>query len=183
MSNVQYPDALKVISDRIVGNGIEIIFCQHENSSPPAKTTFDQHALVIVLEGEVSLRQRQSEHLRKGEAMMIRKNSSLTIESKVSSEGLFRCLYLFFDDQSLNYALDGFDPTPAATGISHFKVPLNEHLQEFTQSLMTHYRNFNSQHTWAHLLESKLRELIWIFFHSELREKAFSFFRVSAISS
>ena len=83
---------------------------------------------------------------------------------------------MFFDEPSLRYALMPFELQANPRGSTLLKIPLNEKLKVFTESILLYYQSNKEKSNWSILLQNKLRELIWIFFHTDLKEQAEDFF-------
>ena len=157
--------------------GIDVVVLDHTIPFNDTLLKLRYHSLVLILDGHMQIDCNGiKEQLEKGEAIMIKKNCSATFSVPASTRSKFRSIFLFFDESCLRYALMPFEIIKNTADIDYFKVPLNEKLNVFTQSLLSYSSEHNNDAEWSLLLKNKLKELIWIFFHSDIRDSARIFF-------
>lgn len=178
MKRLQVPDAFKMLPNRIDGAGIEVfLFDSPLVNDDDTSLEFTLHTLVIVLDGSLSVNHdTMTELVHKDEAIMMKKNCSVSMSITSEYKKIFRCLVISFDEPSLKYALLPFELEPANTAPILLKIPLNDKIKVFTDSILLYYQSYKDKNNWATLLQGKLRELLWIFFHTSVKEKAKEFF-------
>lgn len=177
MKTLDLPGAFKMLPNRIEGSGVEVFLLDSLPGSEDSYLELRLHTLMIVLDGCVSVTcETVHEVIRKDEAIMMKKNSTVQMNIPRNVEKEFRCLLIFFDEPSLKYALMPFELTTGAAKLSVLKIPLNEKIKVFTDSILLCYQSFREKTDWSLLLQGKLRELIWIFFHTNIKDQAKVFF-------
>jgi hypothetical protein len=180
MKKLDIPVAFQSLPNRIAGSGIEIIVFENPLPLLDSKLLLQQHTLLIVLAGTVTLSCNSSEEiLQKGEAIMMKKNCGLQLKPGEPKSSDIRLLLIFFDDPSLRYALLPFEMGNNSDKIDFFKIAQDHKLGIFTDSILLYYDPVKNESNWTMLLRNKLRELIWIFFHTSSRNQAQLFFNTS----
>jgi hypothetical protein len=181
MKTLELPRAFRMLPNKIQGAGVEVFLL---DSLPESKGSFlelNLYTLMIILDGTATVTcDTTQEIITKDEAIMMRKNTIVQMEIDRNHENKFRCLLIFFDEPSLRYALMPFELEAGHPSTSVLKIPLNEKIKIFTESILLYYQSFKEQNNWTLLLQGKLRELIWIFFHTNIKEQAKAFFSVPA---
>lgn len=166
-----------MLPNKIEGAGIEIFLLDSAAPLSDQTTRLNLHTLIVVLDGSITAASNASrEIVAKDEAIMMKKDASVRLTVPSAHSNPFRCLVIFFDEPSLRYALLPFELVPNSSQTNLLKVPLNEKLNVFTESILLYYKNTKEEKNWTALLQNKLRELVWIFFHTEVREQAREFF-------
>jgi hypothetical protein len=179
MKTLELPSALKMLPNRIEGSGVEVFLLDSVPGGTSSILELQVHTLMIVLEGSVAVTCGSiEESLEKDEAIMMKKNSTVQMHVDAADENTFRCLLMFFDEPSLKYALMPFELHSGISATNVLKIPLNEKIKVFTESILLYYQSFKEQNNWSLLLQGKLRELIWIFFHTNIKDQAQAFFSV-----
>jgi hypothetical protein len=181
MNRLDLPEAFRALPNRIQGAGVEV--CLLDSAAEQKMNSIlnlKLHTLIIVLDGPITVNcNGNRETLQKSEAIMMKKNCQLEFEIRDEVRTSFRCLLIFFDEPSLRYALLPFELSPDSSSQSFLKIPLNDKIQVFTDSILLYYKSLQVEQNWTMLLQSKLRELIWIFFHTEIKDQATLFFSPS----
>lgn len=178
MKQLDLPEAFRTLPNKIQGTGVEVFLL---DSSHPLdlQTTHELrlHTLLIMLDGSITVECKTiQESLEKDEAIMMKKDSIVRLigpDEKIKS---FRSLVIFFDEPSLRYALLPFELSGNARESSLLKIPLNEKMKVFAESILLYYKSNKEKSNWTMLLQNKLRELVWIFFHTDLKDQAKEFF-------
>jgi hypothetical protein len=176
MKRLDLPEAFRMLPNKIQGAGVEVFLL---DSTLPLKSQDSYelrlHTLMIMLDGSITVGcEPTKELLQKDEAIMMKKDS--VVRLIVPDEGQFRSLVIFFDEPLLRYALLPFELSGNSEGNNLLKIPLNEKIKVFTDSILLYYKSNKEKSNWTVLLQNKLRELIWIFFHTDLKEQAKEFF-------
>lgn len=169
-----------MLPNKIEGAGVKVFLLDSTSAAMLASVLeLRLHTLIIILDGSMSVNCAESvEVVNTDEAIMMKKDGKATITVTPGEENIFRCLMIFFDEPSLKYALMPFELTATTSQVSVLKIPLNEKIKVFTESILLYYQSFKAKNNWTLLLQSKLRELIWIFFHTEIKKQAKEFFSV-----
>jgi hypothetical protein len=178
MKRVDLPEAFRALPNKIQGNGVEVFLLDSALPLSNGKThRLHLHTLMIILDGSMIVEcDTTTEALEKDEAIMMKKDSVVAMTVPDESFSAFRTLALFFDEPSLRYALMPFELTANAHGGNLLKIPLSEKMKVFSDSIILYYKSNKEKIDWTVLLENKLRELIWIFFHTQVKEQAREFF-------
>jgi hypothetical protein len=178
MKRLDLPEEFRQLPNNIQGSGVEVFLL--DSTGPftmPAKHHLHLHTLIIILDGTISAEcEGVQEILHREEAIMMKKDSIITLKIPDDTAHLFRGMVIFFDEPSLRYALMPFELQASPHGTTLLKIPLNEKIKVFTQSILLYYQSNKEKSNWSILLRNKLRELIWIFFHTDLKEQAEEFF-------
>jgi hypothetical protein len=178
MKILDIPDAFETLPNKVQTAGIEVVLFDQDFPFDRSPLKLRQHVLMINLDGEIAITCNSiPEKLKKGEAIMIKKNALVRFAIEKSTGTTFRSLLIFFDEPSLRYALMPFEIIENSTELDYFTIPLNDKLIVFTDSILLYYSQTKEASEWAMLLQNKLRELLWIFFHTEMREQAKLFFK------
>jgi hypothetical protein len=181
MKTLDLPSAFKMLPNRIEGAGVEVFLLDSLPGSNDSFLELHLHTLMIILDGSVIVTcDAIAESIGKDEAIMMKKNSTVQMDIPNGGEKDFRCLLIFFDEPSLKYALMPFELSSGTANLSVLKIPLNEKIKVFTDSILLYYQSFKEKNNWTLLLQGKLRELIWIFFHTNIKDQAKAFFSVPA---
>lgn len=167
-----------MLPNKIEGAGVKVFLLDSAAMSELDSTLeLRLHTLMIMLDGAVSITCEQTvDTIEKDEAIMMRKNSIAQMRITEADAKVFRCLMICFDEPSLKYALMPFELSNTSSQPSVLKIPMNEKIKVFTDSILLYYQSFKEKNNWSLLLQSKLRELIWIFFHTNIKQQAQDFF-------
>lgn len=181
MKRLDLPEAFRMLPNKIQGTGVEVFLL---DSSLPLdiQTTHELrlHTLMIMLDGSITVEcGTTQESLKKDEAIMMKKDSVVRLIVADEEIHSFRSLVIFFDEPSLRYALLPFELSGNSQGSNLLKIPLNEKIKVFTDSILLYYKSNKGKSNWTILLQNKLRELVWIFFHTDLKDQAKEFFSAS----
>jgi hypothetical protein len=178
MKRPDLPEAFRMLPNKIQGNGVQVLLLDSALPINTQKThELQLHTLMIILEGAIAVQCNTTrELLKKDEAIMMKKDSVVQLTVPGENVDSFRCLAIFFDEPSLRYALMPFELSSNSPGHNLLKIPLNEKIKVFSDSILLYYKSNKGKNNWSMLLENKLRELVWIFFHTELKEQAKEFF-------
>lgn len=178
MERLELPEAFRVLPQKIQGTGIEVFLL--DASALLGDQTIHHlqlHTLLIILEGSLVVTCNDiSETLQKDEAIMMKKESIVQMQIPPAQTDTFHSLALFFDEPSLRYALLPFELPSRENASKLLKIPLNEKIKVFTDSILLYYKSTRHDNNWTVLFQNKLRELVWIFFHTDLKDEAKQFF-------
>ncbi|HEY0655043.1 MAG TPA: hypothetical protein VGD65_18020 [Chryseosolibacter sp.] len=178
MKTLDLADSFRMLPNKIQGTGVEVFLVDSPsalNDLHPYKLSL--HTLIIMLDGSVGVGcDGVRESVQRNEAIMLKKDSLVQFTIPVQHRNSFRSLILFFDEPTLRYALLPFELPAASSGPNVLKIPLNEKIKVFTDSILFYYKSTHQNGNWTILLQNKLRELVWIFFHTELKHEAQQFF-------
>ena len=181
MNTLELPHACTMLPNRIEGDGIEVFLLDSLPGNEGAYLQPNLYTLITVIDGAVTMTCNSTrEVIAKDQAMLIKKDTPVQIDRHTLEDNKFRGLLIAFDEPALMHALIPFRYGNNNSSTKVLKIPSDEKLKVFTDSMVLHYPSLNEQNNGKLLLQSKLRELIWILLHTVIKDQAKAFFCIQA---